>query len=214
MFALFPSYASLNEKQALSWKNYLKNFVEKHGQQRIWLVKVAQVCGVIHRPSAEDIHQLQQVINKGGKNSLTAKIVRAFGDIHPLDISRLEWQDRFARETSSAREKSVVGIQPSDMSQPIMWGIDPMKRLFVAAKVKGVNSIDSKPSIGVEIFHQEAPYNGNVLSTKSLYGIKQLSVAYSNMSLNEFAIFFKQLASRNEIDLSKWDVNWKVKLDH
>lgn len=211
-----------------SAKGHVENFIANQAKQHPWIVKIARFVLSTHALDAVDskaamppkldagsFEQLRQLEARVGEDSLTGKILRTFGGIHAFNIPRLEWQDRFqtgGTEYSDGSIRPIDGIRPSDMSHPVMWGIDRWRRLYIATKMEGVTyPYPSQRGIGVETFFQRYSDDGNIWTSGDHYGLPAKIISNS-MGDKEFDLFQK-LIKGQVIKLIAWyNRGWKVKL--
>ena len=83
--------------------------------------------------------RLRQVLEKmkDYPGSTAEKLIDLFGGMDHFQLKELVWQERFLGVIPVLSE-----IKHTDMSDSIMWGIDPYGRLYIAFKIKIINSGD------------------------------------------------------------------------
>jgi hypothetical protein len=73
---------------------------------------------------------LREILNGADSNSLVAKTFKTLADTQGLSCNNyLPWSDNYQGFTDY-----IDRIRPDDLKEPVMWGIDPCGRLFIAVR--------------------------------------------------------------------------------
>jgi hypothetical protein len=123
--------------------NFLENYDEAD--------RKAYEKHVANLPDLSVPTRLEQIIRLSfGK--LTNTIIDLFGGPKAFQLPELAWKDSYLNNVGH-----IVNIKPDEMSQPLMWGIDPKGRLFFAAKIRIVHPANLAAQLSIVTFFQIFP---------------------------------------------------------
>jgi hypothetical protein len=95
-------------------------------------------------------------------NATIRKIASAMGE-KLCQMPILPWQDRF----NDPRTGAIKNMMPEDLPHPIMRGVDPLFRPYIAIKTDDI--VNDKKTTGVETFYQSLPSVPNVWESGHRY---------------------------------------------
>lgn len=96
----------------------------------VGVTAIAVGAGLIYSATGP-IHVLKDILNKGGRDSITAKTFKVLEDTQGISYDNyLPWQDEFHLGGTGY----IDGIDPKHLGKPAMWGIDQWNRPYVAIK--------------------------------------------------------------------------------
>ena len=197
------TYLDTIKAKAESWKQYVGQLAERFKSSLPSVPKVAQVYGFLKptagTPSAENevaasdsaapttpLEKLNVILQSKDVNSLTARVMNAVASVQSLKETQLEWKDSFHKGGTGY----IDGVKASDLSKPVMWGIDNYNRPFVALKLQTAEG-DGQP--GVETIFQRYTDDATVWTSGNHYSNLPAGVEIirSSMGYREFNVFNK-----------------------
>lgn len=149
--------------------------------------------------SPASLSQLKLVTKDFENDSLTIKIINLFNGVDAFNLPKLEWKNEF----HAGGTGYIDGIKPSDLSDSVMWGIDPAKRLYIAVKKVMVQPNGRFSQPGVETIFQRYSDSAYVWTSGKHFDPTP-TLVISRLDEKIFPLFEK-LVKGEEITLSAWD---------
>jgi hypothetical protein len=106
------------------------------------------------------IDALQEILQKAGPNSLTARTFKVLNMTHGISCDNwLPWQTQFSTYT----EGYISSIKPGDLKKPAMWGFDERGRAYIA--IKYIYNRFEKGALSLYQFSPNSFYQSGPLTT-------------------------------------------------
>lgn len=123
------TFKVLEDTQEISFDNYLP--LPDNSVISPSIPTVNKLASTIEEVAACPIHALKDILNYGGSDSITAKTFEILEDTQGISCDNyLPWQNEFHRGGTGY----IDGIFGRHLQKPVMWGIDSVKRPYVAIK--------------------------------------------------------------------------------
>ena len=137
--------------------------------------------------SSDHVNKAADILGEADPSAEVTMLFETF--VKKMGISEdnyLSWDDRYI----SRKGGQIDGIMISDISYPVMWGIDPKDRLFIVIKCKHKTAIE-----GPEIYKSGVQNNFSKIVCKTFTIYQQYSMNSKKVGLaGSIGLYYKEFS--------------------